>query len=397
LKETIRQLAASISAELVAIRRHLHRYPELSFQETETQQFVAQKLHQWGIASRPMARTGLLAQISSGQQTSGNTVALRADLDALPIQEQNDVPYKSCRPGIMHACGHDVHTTALLGAAWILQQIRDTLPGQVRLLFQPGEEKLPGGATLMIDGGALEDPRPSAIIALHVYPSMPAGRIGFRQGMYMASADEIYLTVHGQGGHAAMPHQAIDPVVAAAQIIVALQQLVSRRTDPTIPTVLTFGRIQSEGGATNVIPNAVRLEGTFRTLDERWRQQAHELMRDLVTGIARSIGATCTLDIVRGYPFLFNDPPLTARASTWAGNYLGTSAVEELPIRLTAEDFAFYSQLVPACMFRLGTANVERGITSPVHTDTFDVDEDCLSIGAGTLAWLAWQELHQPS
>ncbi|MCP9235687.1 M20 family metallopeptidase [Lewinella sp. JB7] len=385
----VRALAQEGAEATLADRRHLHANPELSFEEHETVAYVERRLTESGIPHRRVAGTGLIAEISGA---AGPTIALRADMDALPIQEANEVAYRSRTDGVMHACGHDVHTASLLGAARILQQSRKQLRGTVRLLFQPGEEKLPGGATLMIRDGALVSPTPAAIFGQHVHPPLAAGSVGFRSGIYMASTDELYLTVRGRGGHGAMPHQSVDPIVITAQVITALQQLVSRETDPTLPVVLTFGRVESEGGATNVIPNAVHLEGTLRTLDEDWRKELHLRLRRTAEGIAAALGGTAELRIEHGYPFLKNDEALTLWARDRARELLGEERVVDLPIRMTGEDFAFYSHHLPACFYRLGVNGPPHG-GSPVHTDTFDIDEACLETGSGLLAWLALQRL----
>ncbi len=393
MKNSIQNLSEAYFTEVVAIRRHLHQHPELSFQEVETGRFIAQKLAAYGIPyEHGMAGNGVVALIK-GQNPDRSVVALRADIDALPIEEANDVPYKSQNPGVMHACGHDVHTASLLGAARILHTLKDQISGTLKLIFQPAEELYPGGASIMIEEGVLENPKPVSIFGQHVHPPLEVGKIGLRPGIYMASADEIYMTVRGRGGHGALPHNCIDPVVITAQIITALQQIVSRYSDPTVPSVLTFGKINSTGGATNIIPNEVKLEGTFRTMDEHWRFEAHHKMQAIAQSIASSMGGRCELDIKVAYPTLYNDPALTARARSWAEAYLGTENVVELPIRMTAEDFAYYSQRMPACFYRLGTGNIAKGITSPIHTNTFDIDEAALKVGMGLMAWLGVQEV----
>ena len=392
LQDRIRQLAREHQAEAVAHRRHLHQHPELSFQETETARFVAEQLRSLGITPQEgVADTGLVALIG-GKNPNSKTVALRADMDALPIQEANDVPYKSQRDGVMHACGHDVHTASLLGTARVLQQVRDQFEGTVKLIFQPGEERIPGGASLMIKDGVLANPRPQHMFGQHVMPFIPAGKVGFREGMYMASADELYVTVRGQGGHAAIPQRNIDPVLITSHIIVALQQIVSRSADPKLPTVLSFGRVIAEG-ATNVIPNEVKLEGTFRTMNEEWRAAAHRKMKKMAESIAEGMGGSCDFDIRRGYPFLKNSPELTQRARQYAVDFLGQDNVVELDLWMAAEDFAYYTQEVDACFYRLGTGNEARGITSSVHTPTFDIDESALEVGVGLMSWIAVQEL----
>ncbi len=389
LLDQIQQLSQQHHPDLIQTRRHLHQHPELSFEEAETAAFVAGKLAEWGIPfQKDVAGHGIVALIE-GQDPGNRVIALRGDMDALPIHEANDVPYRSQRDGVMHACGHDVHTTCLLGAARILQALREHWSGTVKLLFQPAEERLPGGASLMIKAGALERPAPEAIIGQHVFPLLEAGKVGFRAGMYMASSDELYMTVTGKGGHGAMPHECVDPIIITAHILTALQQIVSRYADPSLPSVLTFGQIASSGGSTNIIPYEVKLMGTFRTMNEKWRFEAHHRMQQLATGIAESMGGACELRIEVGYPTLFNDEALTNKARQYAVQYLGPENVVDLPIRLTSEDFAYFSQIMPGCFFRLGTRNAARGITSLLHTNTFDIDEDSLPIGAGLMAWMA--------
>ncbi len=388
LASTVREAAAASFDALVAIRRHLHRHPELSFKEEQTGRYIAARLAEWDIPhTTGWAGHGVVGLIEGAQP--GPTIALRADIDALPIREADDRPYRSEVEGVMHACGHDVHTTCLLGAARILWSLRRHLRGSVKLIFQPGEEKLPGGASIMIREGVLDDPRPAAILGQHVHPPLEVGKVGFREGMYMASADELYLTIEGRGGHGALPQDCVDPVAIAAQMIAALQQVVSRKADPTIPSVLTFGKIWSDGGATNIIPGKVFLEGTFRTMNEEWRAEAHRLIEQICRHTAEMLDGRVELRIVKGYPCLVNDPGLTRRVRAGAVAYLGEENVVELPIRMTAEDFAWYSHHVPACFWRLGTGNAARGITSPVHTPTFDVDERALEVGAGLMAFEA--------
>jgi amidohydrolase len=393
LKDKIKERVVSYHEGTVAIRRHLHAHPELSFQEKETARYISEQLTAFGVSHETgIADTGVVALIK-GRNPDKKVIALRADIDALPITEANDVPYKSKNVGVMHACGHDVHTTSLLGAARVLQELKDEFEGTVKLIFQPGEEKLPGGASLMIKAGALENPQPEGIFGQHVHPPLEAGKVGFRAGMYMASADELHVRVRGKGGHGALPHQNIDPILITSHIVVALQQIVSRNANPLIPSVLTFGKINSAGGATNVIPEEVKIEGTFRTLNEEWRFEAHKKMKYMAEQIAIGMGGTCDFEVEVGYPMLYNEERLTAKARTYAEAYLGKENVVELPMRLTGEDFAYYSQVMPACFYRLGTGNVERGITSSVHTPTFDIDEDALKVGVGLMVWLAVQEL----
>ena len=391
LKDKITYLANQIHSDVVANRRHLHANPELSFHEYETCAYVAQKLDELGIEYKKMANTGLVALIK-GVKQSDAVVALRADMDALPIVEANDVVYKSKNPGVMHACGHDVHTSSLLGTAKILTELKNEFGGTVKLIFQPAEEKLPGGANMMIKEGVLENPKPDAVLGQHVMPLIESGKVGFRAGKYMASTDEIYVTLHGKGGHGAQPQQNIDPVLITSHIIIALQQIISRVADPKTPSVLSFGKVIANG-ATNVIPNEVYLEGTFRTMDEDWRAKAHEKMKKMAEGIAEAMGGSCDFNIVRGYPFLINEEVLTADARAYAEDYLGKENVLDLDIWMAAEDFAYFSQVSDACFYRLGTGNVSRGITSSVHTPTFDVDEDSLRLSTGLMTYIALKQL----
>lgn len=392
LKDRIKSLAQAYKQEVIDLRRHLHCHPELSFQEFQTAAFVAEKLKAIGITEiESKATTGWSALIK-GKNPEKKVVALRADMDALPIIEANEVPYKSQNPGVMHACGHDAHTASLLGAAKILHEVRDQFEGTIKLIFQPGEEIIPGGASLMIKDKVLENPRPQYILGQHVMPMIPAGKVGFRSGLYMASADELYLTIKGKGGHGAMPETFIDPVLISAHLLVALQQIVSRVANPKIPSVLSFGRVEALG-ATNIIPNEVKIQGTFRTLDEGWRAKAHEKMRQIAEGIVEGMGGQLDFEIRKGYPFLKNNPELTARSVAAAQTYLGAENVLDLDIWMAAEDFAYFSQEIDGCFYRLGTRNEARGITSGVHTPTFDIEEEALEIGAGLMAWLAVSEL----
>ncbi|GAB2969814.1 M20 family metallopeptidase [Hymenobacter coalescens] len=391
LLSRIQELATQQAPDVVAQRHHLHAHPELSFKEFQTAEFVAAELRKLGLDPQPIATTGLVAHIE-GRNPGRRTVALRADLDALPIQEQNDVPYRSQNPGVMHACGHDVHTSSLLGAARILTQLRDEFEGTVKLMFQPGEELVPGGASIMIKEGVLDNPAPQSVLGQHVFPQLPAGQVGIHAGRYMASADELYLTVRGKGGHGAMPEQNIDTVLVAANLIVAAQQLVSRRANPKIPSVLSFGKVIANG-ATNVIPNEVHIEGTFRTMDEQWREQAHGHLRQLCEGLAAAMGATCELEIRRGYPCLDNDLTVTARVRAAMVAYLGEENVVDIDQWMASEDFAFYSQAAPSCFYRLGTRAPDGRYASSVHTPTFDVEAHALTVGPGLMAWLALREL----
>ena len=390
-KSEIQKLAKAYFAETVEIRRHLHSNPELSFEEYKTAEFVKKQLDSLGIPYETMANTGVVGLIK-GDIESDKVIALRADMDALPITEVEGRSYGSKNIGVMHACGHDVHTSSLLGVAKILINLKSHFGGTVKLIFQPGEEKLPGGASLMIKEGVLQNPEPTAIIGQHVAPYIEYGKVGFRSGQYMASCDELFMTVKGRGGHGAQPHQNIDPIVITAQIITALQQVVSRFADPRIPTVLSWGKIIGNG-ATNIVPNEVYMEGTFRTFNEEWRQDAHERMVKLATGVAESFGATCDFEVRKGYPFLVNEPLLTESSRSFAKEYLGEDNVVELELWPTAEDFSYYSQETNACFYRLGTGNKAKGIQSAVHTPTFDIDEDALELSIGLMAYITINQL----
>jgi len=388
MKQQIRDKAEQYFEEVKAIRHHIHSHPELSFEEYFTSAYVSSKLTEWGISHQTgIAGTGITALIEGVRK--GRCIALRADMDALPIEEENKTEYCSQNPGVMHACGHDVHTSCLLGAARILHEMRSELTGSVKLIFQPGEEKHPGGASIMIAEGVLENPAPEAIFALHVYPNLPSGTVGFRAGQYMASADEIYLTIEGKGGHAALPHLTVDPISIAALVITGLQQVVSRKSNPLIPSVLTFGKIQG-GFATNVIPGKVDLLGTFRTMDEKWRAEAHQWIKDFTIQTCEAYGAKAIIEMPPGYPALFNDVNLTRQTEEWAREFLGDNKVHEIDMRMAGEDFSFYTRHIPGCFFRIGTSKDGKEFLSPVHTPTFDIDEDALKTGMSMMAWIAF-------
>ncbi|OSZ78089.1 N-acyl-L-amino acid amidohydrolase [Chitinophagaceae bacterium IBVUCB1] len=384
----IREKAAQYFPEVQAIRHHIHSHPELSFQEHQTSAFIAEKLSTWGIEHQTgVAGTGVVA-IIKGKNPARRCIALRADMDALPIHEANDTAYRSQNDGVMHACGHDVHSSCLLGAAKILHELKDEFEGTIKLIFQQGEEKHPGGASLLIAAGVLENPKPEAIYALHVYPHLPSGTAGFRAGQYMASADEIYITIEGKGGHAALPHQTIDPIATAAQVIVALQQIVARKANPLIPTVLTFGKIAG-GFATNVIPDKVEILGTLRTMNEKWRYEAHKWIEDTIHKTCEAYGAKATVEIPKGYPALYNDPALTTFAENWARDYLGAENIHTLDMRMAAEDFSFYTLHTPGCFFRIGTNLNNEQYTAPVHNAKFDIHEQAMETGVGLFSWIA--------
>ncbi len=378
--------------ETIRLRRHFHRHPELSLHEFNTAKFIAQTLQSWGVPFREgIANTGLVATIE-GMAGPGKTIALRADMDALPIHETSEKEYSSITPGVMHACGHDVHMAALLGSIRVLNDLKPELQGSVRCLFQPSEETFPGGALPMIQEGALDNPRPAAIFAQHTLPELEAGKVGMRPGRYMASTDEIYIVVKGKGGHAATPELNIDPVVISAHIVTALQQITSRYAKNATPTLLSFGRFIADG-RTNIIPDEVHLAGTFRTFDEVWREQAHQRIKTIATTLAEGMGARCRVDIHKGYPSLHNDEELTQRAWDQARFFLGEQNVVELDMRMTAEDFAYFGQIIPGCMFRLGTMDPATRVITNLHTSHFDVDEKSLMTGVGLMTWLTLMEL----
>jgi amidohydrolase len=384
--QKIKTLSASYKQEFIDTRRHIHANPELSYVEFETSAFIQKKLTEWGIPFTIMATTGVVGLIK-GNNAESRVVALRADMDALPIVEENDVPYKSTKAGVMHACGHDVHTTCLLGAAKILNETKEDWNGTVKLIFQPGEEKNPGGASIMIKEGVLENPAPQKIFGLHVHNILQVGEFSFRGGMVMASTDEIYITIKAKGGHAAAPHLTADTILIASQLVVSLQQIVSRNNNPFNPTVLSITSIQG-GHATNIIPSEVKLMGTFRAMNEEWRYKAHELIKTQTELLVRSMGAEVMVKIDVGYPFVKNDEALSASARLLAEEYAGASKVSETELRMGAEDFAYYSQIIPACFYRLGVGNIAKGISIGVHTPTFNVDEDAIEHGMGMMAWL---------
>ena len=399
----IKALANQYFNEVVSIRRHLHQHPELSFEEFNTSKFVCSVLDKYQISyTKGIVKTGIVA-IIEGKNPSKKTILLRADLDALPIEEKNNVAYKSQYNGVMHACGHDAHTASVLGTAIILNQLKNEFEGTVKIMFQPGEEVLPGGSSLMIKEGVLQNPKVDIAIAQHVFPSMEVGKVGFRGGMYMASTDELHITITGKGGHAAMAGDYNNPLVVAAHIITEIEKQfpfvideegVARNTQNNIPTVIAFGKIEGKG-ATNVIPESVYLAGTFRTMDEAWRKEVKLKITEIINSVSATYNTKSEINIMDGYPFLTNDVEVTKRCKQAAIDYLGKENVEDLPLRMTAEDFAYITQEVPSCFYRLGTGNKEKGITSGVHTSTFDIDENALEIASGLMAWMTISDLNK--
>ncbi len=390
--QKIKSLASAYLAEFIAIRRKIHAHPELGFEEFKTADLIAQKLDEIGISyQRGIAQTGIVA-IIRGRNPDKKTIALRADMDALPIEEKNNCEYRSLHKGIMHACGHDAHIACLLGAAKILNELKLDFEGSIKLIFQPSEEKFPGGALAMIKEGVLDNPSPEFIIGQHVLPTLETGKIGLRGGKYMASTDEIYLTVKGKGGHAATPELNINPLLIASHILIALQQIPQHNPTPALPTVLSFGRIEGKG-RTNIIPDEVGIDGTLRCFDEEWRAEAHSRITEISQSIAEEMGGSCEVFIDKGYPVLINDEKLTSTVKNLAVEFLGKENVVDLEMRLTAEDFAYYSQQIPACFYRLGIRNETKGIISNLHTNTFDIDEDAIETGMGLMAWVTFKQL----
>ncbi len=393
MKETLKKLVGTFSEELVEIRRHLHMHPELSFQEFETSKYIVAKLKEWGVSYKDgWVQTGIVAEVK-GELESKEIIALRADIDALPILENEDRVYRSKNENVMHACGHDVHTTCLLGAIKLLHETKAKWGGTIKCIFQPGEEKLPGGASLMIKEGLLPYMNASSIVGQHVHPPLEVGKVGFHAGSYMASADELYVEIVGKGGHAALPNDVKDPIRVGAELLLAFKEIEEKHNETTNPIVLSIGKFNTDGGATNVVPNKINMEGTFRAMDEEKRTLIHQLMTTAAQDLAVKHQVEIDLEIRHGYPSLYNDPELTNQVFGFAQDLLGAENVVNLPKRMTSEDFSFYSQAMPGCFYRLGVANESKGITSAVHTSSFDVDEKCLEIGASLMAFTSYKLL----
>jgi len=392
LKEQIGHLVSDqLMEEIVAIRRHLHQHPELSFQEHQTSLTIRELLDKWGVTyDFPFVETGLVARIKG--EKPGLRIALRSDMDALPISEETGLAFASQNPGVMHACGHDIHMASLLGAIRVLSQLKAHMEGEVLFLFQPGEEVIPGGAKLMLEQGVFQGRPPDMIIAQHVLPEMEAGHVGFRPGMYMASNDEIYITVQGKGGHGALRHNLKDPILMASHILINLQKEITEKAPAHVPTVLSFGKVVADG-ATNVVPDRVQLEGTFRTMHETWRKKAHRLIEKVSSDIASSQGGSIRLEVRQGYPVLHNHEQITLEASNLAKHLLGNDRVEDMDIRMTAEDFAWFTQSIPGMMYRLGVRDPASEQVYPLHTSRFRADEAALKTGISLFAFLALELL----
>lgn len=390
-KNKIEKLAEAHIEETIKHRRHLHQHPELSFKEYNTSKYIQQVLTNLGIEFKTgYVQTGIVAHIK-GKNPNKNCFALRADIDALPILESTGLAFESINEGIMHACGHDIHTSCVLGAAAILKDLQDEFEGTIKLIFQPGEEVLPGGASLMIEEGALEQPKPAGILGQHVYPQFKAGQVGFRPGMYMASCDEIHLTVKGKGGHAAEPHLTINPILIASKIILELQKVNLPEFKKETPTILSIGFVEALG-ATNIVPDSVKIQGTFRTLNEKWREEVHQHITRICKEISDQMGGQTDVNIKKGYPYLENDENLTLRVKQYAIDLLGKENVKDLDLRMGGEDFSYYTHHIPGCFYRLGTSHPDNP-SSGLHTPTFLADESAIKVGMSLLSWVALHEL----
>ncbi len=388
MKKIISALGDKLEQQVLAFYKHLHQYPELSFEEKETSAYVADILKNAGIPFKDhIGGYGILARIE-GKNPESRIIGLRADMDALPIHEETELPYKSCHKGVMHACGHDAHTACLLGCALLLNQLRCQLEGTVLLIFQPGEERHPGGARLMLQDGVFDTYRPELIIGQHVNIEVPCGSLAMGEGCIMASADEFHIVIRGKGGHGAMPHKLNDTVLAAAQTVVSLQQLVSRRRNPFIPAVITVGKFIADG-ATNIIPDHVNLSGTLRCMDEKERKNLQQLICETVQLTAECYGCRCDIDLKDGYPAVTNHPVITRKAQAYAQEFLGTEAILPIERRMTAEDFGFFSAVIPSTFYRLGVKSEATRKFGDQHTSTFGIDERALKTGVETLAYLA--------
>ncbi|MCU4157497.1 amidohydrolase [Carboxylicivirga sp. A043] len=393
MKARIKELTKQYLSQIIEIRRHIHQNPELSFEEHQTSAYIQEQLDKMSIPYKAgFVKTGIIAYLK-GKNPDKRTIALRADMDALPIQESGSLEFTSRNEGVMHACGHDAHSAALLGAAMVLNELKNEWEGTILLLFQPAEEVFPGGAKLMMEEGCFDDHEPEIIIGQHVLPNMKSGHVGFKSGMYMASGDEVYITVKGKGGHAAMPHALTDNVLIASHIIVALQQIVSRIVPAQIPTVLSFGKVIANG-ATNIIPETVEIAGTLRTMDEEWRAIIKEKIKAIAKGTAQSMGADVDIDIKDGYPMVYNNEVVTEKAISFSQKFMGNEATELMQTRMTAEDFGYYSQKYPCTFYRFGVEQ-QNGETGSLHTPQFNLNEDSLETAAGLMAYLGYKFMRE--
>ena len=386
LKKQIEKLSLEIFPKVVSWKRYIHSNPELAFEEYETAKFISKILSEYKIEHETgIAKTGIVALIK-GKNPGSKCIALRADMDALPILETNKHDFVSKNKGKMHACGHDYHTATLLGAIVIINKLKEHIDGTIKFIFQPSEEKIPSGAELMIEEGVLKNPKVDLVIGQHATPEVETGKIGIRAGVFMASADEIYLTIKGKGGHAAFPEKVIDPVIASAHILTNLQQVISRKKSAFLNAVLSFGKITANG-ATNIIPNEVKIEGTLRSMNEKWRFEAHKHIKNIAKYTAKSLGCTCETNIVVGYPCLYNDAKLTEKVYSLSQNILGEKSVFEISKRMGAEDFAYYSQKIPACFIRIGTGS-SKETRNGLHTSNFQIDDNALLTSVKLFAYL---------
>ena len=390
LRDKIKKTASEINKDVLKNRRYLHQHPELSFNEFNTSAFIKKTLDELNIPWTSVADTGVIATIE-GSQPSDKVIALRADMDALPIQEESTIEYMSLNEGVMHACGHDVHMASALGVAQVLNKLNNCFKGTVKMIFQPAEEILPGGAIKVIDEDAFNNPKINAIIGQHVMPSILSGKVAIKSGKFMASMDEISIKIIGRGGHGAEPYKTIDPVAAAATVIVALQQVVSRKNNPSTPTVLSFGKLQANGSI-NIIPDEVTLEGTFRTMDEKWRIEAHKQIISITESIAKGLGCDCIVEIRNGYPCLHNEPALTKEVRGFMEDYLGKNNVIDTDIWMASEDFAYYAEILPSCFYLIGVGN--DNIENPsLHTSTFNINENSIEVNVGLMSYILLRKL----
>lgn len=395
VQDIIRNGAAELQSRVVEIRRHLHSIAELSFEEVETSAYIAGELKAAGISFESVAGTGLIAHIEGlreGASGNNDAVVLRADIDALPIEELSDLPFKSKNRGVMHACGHDVHAAVLLATLLLLNSRRELFGGNILGLFQPGEELCPGGASLVLKEKPFDRWNIKAFIGEHVAAELFSGQLGLRAGQYMASSDEIRITVHGRGGHAALPHTTIDPITPAAQMLLSIKEI-AKGEDLPAPTVVAIGKVMAEG-ATNIIPSNVYMEGTMRTFNEAWRAEIKSRIRSIAADIATENGATVSVDIADGYPCVFNNEELTSKAQTILSSLWGEEHIEQLDLRMTAEDFGFYTELYPSLFYRLGVKHRDGSSCGLLHNANFNPDESGLSVGIASLSMLAIELLN---
>lgn len=389
LKSAIEKISNEIFDDVVSFRKWIHKHPELSFQEKKTSEFICSILKKNDIRfTKNIGGYGIVAVIE-GKKSSSRVIGFRADMDALPIIEENDIDYKSVNHGIMHACGHDVHSSILLGVAIIVNKLKENLIGTIKFIFQPAEEKLPGGASLMIEAGVLKNPDVEKMLALHVFPEMEVGNVGFKSGQYMAACDDMKIEIIGRGGHAALINKTINPITVASELIINTKQKVENRKNSS-PYVLEFGDFRAFG-ASNVIPEKTLVEGTLRTMDEDFRQEVHEILKSQAIKLENKYKAKCNFNIIKGYPSLFNNEKVTEKCINLSRDILDENSIHELPIRMASEDFSFFSQKCPSTFFRLGVANSEKGIIHSVHTSKFNVDHNSIKIGLNLMSYFAFK------